>query len=82
MTAEIRELSEKHNSIDYSLKTNKGYTKVITYPDAEKALGEFISGVATDIRNILCYDDVDELQKMEQLEDYFEELQLRYKNEE
>jgi len=75
MNKDIVNLFDRNNTLELSTKDKLGkYNRLITYPDAKKALDEFVTNLLFESESIFSYDDKDEYQKIEELKAYFSSI--------
>jgi len=80
MNKDIVDLFDRNNTLELSAKDKLGkYNRLMTYPDAQKALGEYVTNLLFESESILSYDDKDEDQKIEKLKSYFAEIKKQWK---
>lgn len=79
MNKDIVNLFDRNNTLELSTKDKLGkYNRLITYPDAQKALGEYVKNLLFESESIFSYDDKDEDQKIEDLKSYFAEIRKQF----
>lgn len=80
MEKDITDLFDRNNTLDLQSKDKLGqYNKLITYPDAKKALGEYVINLIAESRDIFTYDDKDDDEKILQLHEYFATITKQFK---